>query len=70
MTAILWKLLLRTRDSILCYSRGLDLLAGSAKMAKICNKFHPHFDWNKMLNYCVDIKRESNVMSQNAADHQ
>lgn len=56
MTAMLQKLLLRTRDSIPCNSCGLDLLAGSAKMAKICNKFCPHLDWNKMLTYCTDHK--------------
>lgn len=56
MTATLWKMLLRTRDSTLCNSHRLDSLAGSAKMAKNRNRFCPHLDWNKMLNYCIDVR--------------
>lgn len=66
MTAMLWKPLLRTRDSILCNSCGRDLLAGSAKMAKICDKFCPHLNSNNMLNYCMDVRQETKIISQNA----
>lgn len=61
MTTMLWKL---PKDSL-----GLDLLAGSAKRGKICNKFCPDLDWNKKLNYCISNRQETNIMCQNASGH-
>lgn len=39
-------------------------------MAKFCNKFFPHLDWNKKANYFIEIRWETNLISQNASDHQ
>lgn len=39
-------------------------------MAKFCNKFFPHLDWNKKANYVIEIRWETNRISQNASDHQ
>lgn len=72
---MLWKVLLRTKDSMLCNCPRQSCIYRIYLLVINKDKTHIIFfysglDWKKKLRYSIDLKQLTSVISQNASNDQ